>query len=168
MIHQFKNNGYNIVLDVNSGSVYSVDEVAYDVISMFESSSEEEIISEITSRYGVDEAEVKECISDVRELRDAGNLFSADTFADLKPMEKGGDVIKALCLHVAHTCNLNCTYCFASQGKYHGKEALMSLEVACRAIDFLIEKSGTRRNLEVDFFGGEPLMNWDVVKETVA
>ena len=168
MIHQFKNNGYNIVLDVNSGSVYSVDEVAYDVISMFETSSEEEIIREITSRHDVDEAEVKECISDVRELVEAGNLFSEDTFSDLKPMEKGGDVIKALCLHVAHTCNLNCTYCFASQGKYHGKEALMSLDVAKKAIDFLIEKSGTRRNLEVDFFGGEPLMNWDVVKETVA
>ena len=146
MIHQFKNNGYNIVLDVNSGSVYSVDEVAYDVISMFETSSEEEIIREITSRHDVDEAEVKECISDVRELVEAGNLFSEDTFSDLKPMEKGGDVIKALCLHVAHTCNLNCTYCFASQGKYHGKEALMSLDVAKKAIDFLIEKSVNKGN----------------------
>ena len=168
MIHQFKNNGYNIVLDPNSGSVYNVDEVAYDVIGMFESSSEDEIVEKITEKYGIDRAEVTECISDVRELKEAGNLFSPDTFGDVKPMQKGGDVIKALCLHVAHTCNLNCTYCFASQGKYHGKEALMSLEVACRAIDFLVENSGTRRNLEVDFFGGEPLMNWDVVKKTVA
>ncbi|MBR5447230.1 MAG: thioether cross-link-forming SCIFF peptide maturase [Clostridia bacterium] len=169
MIHRFKNNNYNIVLDPNSGSVYSVDEVAYDIIGMVdEGKSREDIIASATAVHGVSEEEVIECLSDVEELREAGNLFSEDTFEDLKPMEKGGDVIKALCLHVAHTCNLNCTYCFASQGKYHGKEALMSLETACRSIDFLVEHSGTRRNLEVDFFGGEPLMNWDVVKGTVA
>ncbi len=168
MIHRFKNNGYNIVLDPNSGSVYSVDEVAYEIIGLFEDHSEKEIVSKITAQFGVSEEEVLECIADVKELRDAGNLFSEDTFEDLKPMERGGEVIKALCLHVAHTCNLNCTYCFASQGKYHGKEALMSDEVARRAIDFLVENSGDRVNLEVDFFGGEPLMNWDVVKNTVA
>ena len=169
MIHRFKNNNYNIVLDPNSGSVYSVDEVAYDIIGMVdEGKSREDIISAMTATHGVSEEDVLECLSDVEELRSAGNLFSEDTFEDLKPMERGGDVIKALCLHVAHTCNLNCTYCFASQGKYHGKEALMSYETACRAIDFLVEHSGDRRNLEVDFFGGEPLMNWDVVKKTVA
>jgi len=167
MIHQFKNNGYNIVLDQASGSVFSVDSLAYDAIAMFESSSEEEIVRTLTERYGVDASEVEETLADVRELRDSGNLFSEDTFEDLEPMKAGGNVIKALCLHVAHTCNLNCTYCFASQGKYHGKEALMSEETAHRAIDFLIENSGTRRNLEVDFFGGEPLMNWEVVKSTV-
>ena len=167
MIHQFKNNGYNIVLDQASGSVFSVDELAYDVIAMFGSSSEDEIVNTLSERHGVDKSEVTETLADVRELRDSGNLFSEDTYEDLEPMKAGGNVIKALCLHVAHTCNLNCTYCFASQGKYHGKEALMSLETAKRSIDFLVENSGTRRNLEVDFFGGEPLMNWDVVKETV-
>lgn len=167
MIHQFKNNGYNIVLDQASGSVFSVDELAYDVIAMFGSSSEDEIVNTLSERHGVDKSEVTETLADVRELRDSGNLFSEETYEDLEPMKAGGNVIKALCLHVAHTCNLNCTYCFASQGKYHGKEALMSEETARRAIDFLVENSGTRRNLEVDFFGGEPLMNWDVVKETV-
>ena len=167
MIHQFKNNGYNIVLDQASGSVFSVDELAYDAIAMFESSSEDEIIRTLTDRYGVDASEVEETLADIRELRDSGCLFTEDTYEDLEPMKAGGNVIKALCLHVAHTCNLNCTYCFASQGKYHGKEALMSLETAKRSIDFLVENSGSRVNLEVDFFGGEPLMNWDVVKETV-
>ena len=167
MIHQFKNNGYNIVLDQASGSVFSVDELAYDAIAMFESSSEDEIIRTLTDRYGVDASEVKETVADIRELKEFGNLFTEDTYEDLEPMKAGGNVIKALCLHVAHTCNLNCTYCFASQGKYHGKEALMSLETAKRSIDFLVENSGSRVNLEVDFFGGEPLMNWDVVKETV-
>lgn len=168
MIHQFKNNGYNIVLDQASGSVFSVDELAYDAIAMFESSSEAEIVATLTDRYGVDAAEVEECLADIRELRDSGKLFSRDTYEDLEPMKAGGNVIKALCLHVAHTCNLNCTYCFASQGKYHGKEALMSRETARRAIDFLVENSGSRVNLEVDFFGGEPLMNWEVVKDTVS
>ena len=167
MIHQFKNNGYNIVLDQASGSVFSVDELAYDVIAMFESASEDEIINALSEKHSVDKSEVEETLADVRELRDSGNLFSEDTYEDLEPMKAGGNVIKALCLHVAHTCNLNCTYCFASQGKYHGKEALMSEETARRAIDFLVENSGTRRNLEVDFFGGEPLMNWEVVKNTV-
>ena len=167
MIHQFKNNGYNIVLDQASGSVFSVDELAYDAIALFESSSDDEIICTLAERYGVDASEVEETLADIRELRDSGCLFTEDTYEDLEPMKAGGNVIKALCLHVAHTCNLNCTYCFASQGKYHGKEALMSLETAKRSIDFLVENSGSRVNLEVDFFGGEPLMNWEVVKETV-
>ena len=110
------------------------------------------------------------CIADVQSLKDAGKLFTPDTFADLAGTfkERSGDVVKALCLHVAHTCNLNCAYCFASQGKYHGDRALMSFEVGKQALDFLMDHSGTRRNLEVDFFGGEPLMNWDVVKRLVA
>ena len=173
MIHRFKNNGYNIILDPNSGSVHSVDDVAYDIIGMYEDTTEEEIVSAVCEKYRgteneVTEEEVRECLADVAELKKAGQLFTEDTFEDLEPMKRGGNVIKALCLHVAHTCNLNCTYCFASQGKYHGKEALMSEETAHRAIDFLIENSGERVNLEVDFFGGEPLMNWDVVKSTVA
>lgn len=167
MIHRFKNNGYNIVLDTNSGAVHVMDEVAYDIVGMYEESDSDTIVSEITKKHGVSESEVRECIDDIKALAEAGQLFSEDTYENIEPMKRGGDVIKALCLHVAHTCNLNCTYCFASQGKYHGSEALMSEETACRAIDFLIENSGDRRNLEVDFFGGEPLMNFDVVKKTV-
>ena len=173
MVHQYKLNGYNIVLDTCSGSVHAVDEVAYDVIEMYKSHSEEEIVSAMLEKYAalpdVTREEILLCISDVRELESAGKLFSTDIYEDLAVNYKNNSkVIKALCLHVSHTCNLNCSYCFASQGKYKGERALMSFEVGKRAFDFLIENSGSRRNLEVDFFGGEPLMNWDVVKQLVA
>lgn len=174
MVHQYKLNGYNIVLDSCSGSVHSVDEVAYDMIELFPDHSEEEIIAMMMAKYGhrddVDENELHLCYEDIKALKDMGKLWSEDTFEELAGTfkERSGNVIKALCLHVAHTCNLNCAYCFASQGKYHGERALMSLEVGKRALDFLIENSGSRHNLEVDFFGGEPLMNWDVVKQLVA
>ena len=173
MVHQYKLNGFNIVLDTCSGSVHVVDEVAYDIIEMFERSSPEAIISRISDKYkdrsDVSEEEIKLCIEDVKALKEAGKLFTPDNYADMAGTfkERSGDVVKALCLHVAHTCNLNCSYCFASQGKYHGDRALMSFEVGKRALDFLMENSGSRRNLEVDFFGGEPLMNWQVVKELV-
>lgn len=173
MIHRYKLNGYNIVLDSASGSVHAVDEVAYDIIGLFESKSREEIIAEIFGKYkyrgDVTEKDIGECLDDIQALKDGGKLFAKDTFEPMagKLKQKSAGVIKALCLHVAHTCNLNCSYCFASQGKYHGDRALMSLDVGKRALDFLIENSGTRRNLEVDFFGGEPLMNWDVVKQLV-
>ncbi len=172
MIHQYKLGGYNIVLDVYSGSVHVVDEVAYDVIAMFENSSEDEIVSAMLEKYGdrpeVTESEIRECVSDVRELKERKKLFTSDPYASLAfDLKKRSNVIKALCLHVAHTCNLNCAYCFASQGKYKGERALMSADVGRRALDFLVENSGSRTNLEVDFFGGEPLMNWDVVKEIV-
>ncbi len=169
MIHQYKLNGYNIVLDIFSGSVHSVDEVAYDIISMYQNKTKDEITEIITEKYSeVTKADVKDCISDIEELIADGKLFTEDKYADLAfDFKKNNTVIKALCLHIAHTCNLNCEYCFASQGKYHGERSLMSLEVGKRAIDFLIENSGTRTNLEVDFFGGEPLMNFDVVKEIV-
>jgi len=173
MLHQYKLNGYNIVLDTCSGSVHSVDDVAYDIIAMFETASEDEIVHAMMDKYGdredVTEDELRLCIGDVRTLKKMGKLFTPDTFAPMAGTlkERSGDVVKALCLHVAHTCNLNCSYCFASQGKYHGDRALMSFEVGKRALDFLIEHSGKRRNLEVDFFGGEPLMNWDVVKNLV-
>ncbi|MBR6050821.1 MAG: thioether cross-link-forming SCIFF peptide maturase [Clostridia bacterium] len=172
MIHQYKLGGYNIVLDVYSGSVHVVDEVAYDVIGMFESSNDDEIVAAILEKYknspDVTENEIRECISDVAALRDAHKLFTPDPYATLAfDLKKKSNVIKALCLHVAHTCNLSCSYCFASQGKYKGERGLMSFEVGKRALDFLVENSGTRTNLEVDFFGGEPLMNWDVVKEIV-
>ena len=170
MVHQYKLNGYNIILDTASGSVHTVDEVAYDIIEMYKSSSEEEIISAITAKYeGVTKDDVIECIDDVKALIEAGKLYSKDEYEELACNYKNNSkVIKALCLHVAHTCNLNCSYCFASQGKYQGDRAIMSYEVGKRAFDFLIENSGSRRNLEVDFFGGEPLMNWDVVKKLVS
>ena len=174
MIHCYKLGGLNLVLDIYSGSVHVVDEVAYDIIRMYEDKSREEIVSAILEAYpnreDVTEEEILSCCDDLEELRRSGKLFTPDTFAakagDLKKKTSG--VVKALCLHVAHTCNLNCSYCFASQGKYHGDRAIMSLEVGKRALDFLIENSHGRTNLEVDFFGGEPLMNFDMLKELVA
>ena len=173
MVHQYKLNGYNIVIDTASGSVHSVDEVAYDIIEMYEQHSREEIVREMMARYGhredINEAEIEECLDDVAQLKEEGKLFSKDTYEGMAfDFKRTNTVIKALCLHVAHTCNLNCEYCFASQGKYHGERAIMTFEVGKRAIDFLVEHSGSRRNLEVDFFGGEPLMNWQVCKDIVA
>ena len=174
MIHQYKLGGYNIVLDVCSGSVHVVDEVAYDMISLFEGSDRETVISAMAEKYagreGITRRDLEECYDQVAALRDAGQLFTPDTFEPMAGSlkEKTAGVVKALCLHVAHTCNLNCAYCFASQGKYHGERAVMSFEVGKQALDFLIANSGTRRNLEVDFFGGEPLMNFQVVKDLVA
>lgn len=170
MIHQYKLNGYNIVLDVYSGSVHSVDDVAYDIISMYESSSPEEITEKITEKYpDVTPEEIDDCISDIEELKSAGKLFTEDKYKNrVIDFKKRNTNVKALCLHVAHTCNLNCEYCFAAQGKYHGERALMSFEVGKAALDFLVKNSGRHVNLEVDFFGGEPLMNFDVVKELVA
>ncbi|MBO7738909.1 MAG: thioether cross-link-forming SCIFF peptide maturase [Oscillospiraceae bacterium] len=169
MIHQYKLNGYNIVIDVYSGSVHSVDEVAYDLIALFEGNTREQVLEQMAEKYPqLDPSELEACYADVQELKDEGMLFDEDVYRDKADILKTkNDVIKALCLHVAHTCNLNCDYCFASQGKYQGDRALMSFVVGKRALDFLIENSGTRVNLEVDFFGGEPLMNWDVVKQLV-
>lgn len=172
MVHQYKLNGYNIVLDMCSGSVHVVDEVAYDIIAMYKDKTTDEIVKYILDTYKneqITEQDVLDCIEDVKTLEENGKLYTPDTYEDMAfDFKNRNTVIKALCLHVAHTCNLNCEYCFASQGKYHGERALMSFEVGKRALDFLIENSGTRRNLEVDFFGGEPLMNWDVVKELVS
>jgi len=197
MIHQYKLGGYNIVLDVCSGALHVVDDVTYDIIESMNEIYEhqeklnsrndgksagmidiETLISRIPFEIGKkyagtemgDPKEIDECFRQVMELKNAGKLFTADTYepmaGDLKAKTSG--VVKALCLHIAHTCNLNCSYCFASQGKYHGERAVMSFEVGKRALDFLIENSGSRRNLEVDFFGGEPLMNFQVVKDLVA
>ena len=174
MIHRYQLGGLNIVLDIYSGSVHVVDEIAYDAIGLYEEVAKDELISRLFDKYGdredVTREELEELYEQIGELKAAGSLFAPDTFrdkaGDLKKKTSG--VVKALCLHIAHTCNLDCSYCFASQGKYHGERALMSLEVGKRALDFLIEHSGTRRNLEVDFFGGEPLMNFEVVKELVA
>ena len=174
MIHQYQLGGYNIVLDVCSGAVHVVDEVAYDIIAMFESHDRETILKAMAEKYlhrdDVTQQDLEECYEQVLGLKERGKLFTPDTFEPMAGTlkEKTAGVVKALCLHIAHTCNLNCAYCFASQGKYHGDRAVMSFEVGKRALDFLIENSGKRRNLEVDFFGGEPLMNFQVVKDLVA
>ncbi|MBP3409655.1 MAG: thioether cross-link-forming SCIFF peptide maturase [Clostridia bacterium] len=174
MIHQYKLGGYNIVLDVCSGSVHVVDEVAYEIIAMFEERDREAILAAMAEKFAdrsdITAADIAECYDQVVFLKESGKLFAPDTFEPMagKLKEKTSGVIKALCMHIAHTCNLNCEYCFASQGKYHGERAVMSFEVGKQALDFLIANSGKRRNLEVDFFGGEPLMNFDVVKQLVA
>ena len=173
MIHQYKMGGYNIVLDPNSGSVHSVDEVAYDIIGMYESHTPEEITKEIVNRYGEKEGvtpeDVAEVLNDIETLKKEGKLFSEDTYQNLAiDFKNRPTVIKAMCLHIAHDCNLACKYCFAGEGEYCGDRSLMRFEVGKQAFDFLIANSGTRKNLEVDFFGGEPLMNFEVVKQLVA
>ena len=166
MVHQYKNNGYNIVLDVNSGSVHVVDEIVYDMIPMYEGSGLEEITAKLNGRYK--EEDIKEAYEEITELKEAGSLFTEDIYENyIDSFKNRQPVVKALCLHIAHDCNLACQYCFAEEGEYHGRRALMSFEVGKKALDFLVANSGSRRNLEVDFFGGEPLMNWEVVKQLV-
>ena len=180
MIHQYQNNGYNIVLDVNSGAVHVVDQEAYDVIEVLNRMNEDHTVEtlkspetaealkkELGEKYS--EKDLLDILEAVTELTEQGRLFTKDIyegFIDVVKQRK--TVVKALCLHIAHDCNLACKYCFAEEGEYHGRRALMSYEVGKKALDFLIANSGTRRNLEVDFFGGEPLMNWQVVKDLVA
>lgn len=172
MIHQYKLNGYNIVLDVFSGGVHVVDDLAYDVIALYETHNPEEITAAMQEKYagrpeGAAE-EIADCLSAVAELKEAGKLFTPDTYEGMAfDFKNRSTVVKALCLHVAHACNLNCEYCFAAQGKFHGNTALMDFQTGKRALDFLMEHSGTRKNLEVDFFGGEPLVNWEVCKQLV-
>lgn len=181
MVHQYKNNGYNILLDVCSGSVHVVDDLIYDMVAVYEEGLKNgkkldeirtEVKEAIRAKYGdtYSEEDVLDACSDIEELKDAGQLFAEDVYKDvIIDFKKRKTVVKALCLHIAHDCNLACKYCFADEGEYHGqKRELMSLEVGKKALDFLIENSGNRVNLEVDFFGGEPLMNFDVVKEIVA
>ncbi len=173
MVHCYKLGGMNIVLDTFSGGVHVVDDIAFDMIRDFEAYTKEALVEKTLQAHKenpeVTRDALEECYGEIVSLKNEGKLFASDTFADAasKLKEKTSGVVKALCLHVAHTCNLNCAYCFASQGKYQGERAVMSLEVGKRALDFLIENSKGRRNLEVDFFGGEPLMNFDVVKELV-
>lgn len=167
MVHQYKNNGYNIVLDVNSGAIHVVDEVTYDIIERYEKETKDEIINSLTDQYNKEE--LLEAYDEVAELVKNGELFTKDDYEDyIDGLADRKTVVKALCLHIAHDCNLACRYCFAEEGEYHGRRALMSFEVGKKALDFLIANSGTRRNLEVDFFGGEPLLNFQVVKDLVA
>ena len=179
MIHQYQNNGYNIVLDVNSGAVHVVDQEAYDVIAVLNEMNAEHtpetlkapetetvLKEKLGDRYT--EEDLKDILDAVTELTEQGRLFTKDIYENLIGIVKQRKtVVKALCLHIAHDCNLACQYCFAEEGEYHGRRALMSYEVGKKALDFLIANSGSRKNLEVDFFGGEPLMNWQVVKDLV-
>ncbi len=168
MIHQYKNNGYNIVLDVNSGSVHVVDDVVYDVIPLFEEYTREQITERLRTESGYSEDLIAEAIEEVSQLKEQELLYTEDIYQNyIADFKKRKTVVKALCLHIAHDCNLACKYCFAEEGEYHGRKALMSFEAGKKALDFLIRNSGNRRNLEVDFFGGEPLMNWEVVKDLV-
>ena len=174
MVHCYKLGGLNIVLDIFSGSVHVVDEVAYDMIEAYESTEKEQLFARLLEKHAGKADATREALEEgyaqIGQLKEAGKLFTPDSFALMagKLKEKTSGVVKALCLHVAHTCNLNCSYCFASQGQYQGDRAIMSFEVGKQALDFLMENSKGRRNLEVDFFGGEPLMNFDVVKQLVA
>lgn len=165
-------NGYNIIIDQNSGCVHSVDDVAYDIITNYENKNKDEIKSYILEKYkdrdDVTAEDIDLCFDDIETLKKEGRLFAEDTFEKTaSAFKKRQGVLKAICLHVAHDCNLACKYCFAGKGEYDGPKGLMSFETGKRALDFLVEQSGTRHNLEVDFFGGEPLLNWDVCKKLV-
>lgn len=169
LIHRYKSNGFNIVLDINSGCIHLVDEVTYEVLPYLEEGLGTEAIAEkLENKYNREDIEtsVREC----NKLKEDGMLFTKDIYENVieEFSNNRQTVVKALCLHIAHDCNLACRYCFAEEGEYHGRRALMSYEVGKKALDFLIANSGSRKNLEVDFFGGEPLMNFDVVKELVA
>ena len=169
MVHQYKMGGYNIVIDVNSGAIHVVDDMTYDMIEMYESSDKDSIFTEMAKRYPVHKDEIAEVWDEIAELIAAEELFTKDSYEPyITDFAKRPTVVKALCLHIAHDCNLACQYCFAEEGEYHGKRELMSYEVGRKALDFLVANSGNRRNLEVDFFGGEPLMNFQVVKDLVA
>ena len=183
MIHQFKFNNYNIVVDANSASVHSVDEVAYDMIEIIDSCIAKgrpagsvlhdealqcELILSMRNKYGVTEDDVLETVDDFIALNEEGLIWSDDIYEDSADLLKQKQsVLKAICLHVAHGCNMDCEYCFAGKGEYSGKSGIMSLDTGKRALDYLVEHSGSRKHLEVDFFGGEPLINWEVCKELV-
>ena len=176
MIHRYKNNGYNIVLDVNSGSVHVVDDLVYDLIPLAEEALERgQTKEEMQGSFGgalgdkYSPEDIADALDEILELQEEGMLYAPDVYENyIIDFKKRETVVKALCLHIAHDCNLACKYCFAEEGEYHGRRALMSFEVGKKALDFLVKNSGNRVNLEVDFFGGEPLMNWQVVKELVA
>lgn len=173
MVHQYKNNGYNMVLDVASGSIHVVDDLVYDMIALYETTEKDALVAQMLEKYGaaegIDELEILEAYDDIEELKKEGQLFTEDVYRNFVMNFKARQtVVKALCLHIAHDCNLACRYCFAEEGEYHGRRALMSFEVGKKALDFLIRSSGSRKNLEVDFFGGEPTLNFQVVKDLVA
>ncbi|MDU3062096.1 MAG: thioether cross-link-forming SCIFF peptide maturase [Clostridioides difficile] len=165
MIHKFSMNGYNIVLDVNGGAVHVLDDVAYDLLDFYKEKSKEEILEILKSKY--QEEKINEAYEEILNLEKEGLLYTEDTYQYHPSFVHREPVVKALCLNVAHDCNLKCKYCFAAQGDFGGEKELMSFEVGKVAIDYLIANSGSRKNLEIDFFGGEPLMNFEVVKQLV-
>ena len=186
MIHQYKNSGLNIVMDIESGSVHVVDDIVYDIVHALDAmdsvsdfrkvsaggvkasdfSELEGYLKFMLSKYN--DEDIEEAYNEVKELIEEERLFTDDIYKDfVMDFKKRTTVVKALCLHIAHDCNLACKYCFADEGEYHGKRELMSYEVGRKALDFLVANSGSRTNLEVDFFGGEPLMNFEVVKQLV-
>ncbi|MEG0050920.1 MAG: thioether cross-link-forming SCIFF peptide maturase [Terrisporobacter sp.] len=165
MIHKFSMDGYNIVLDVNGGGVHVLDDVAYNLVDLFEEKSIEEIVESLNKDYTIEQ--IREAYDEIKSLKEEELLFTEDTYQDHPSFVNRKKVVKALCLHVSHDCNLKCKYCFASQGDFGGEKEIMNFEVGKKAIDYLIANSGNRRNLEIDFFGGEPLMNFDVVKQLV-
>lgn len=165
MIHKFELNNKKLILDINSGSVHVVDDLVWDIIDLFEETNQDEIVNALNHKY--DKNSISEALKEIQELVDNELLFSKE--ASMENIEYNKDnIVKALCLHVAHDCNLRCKYCFASQGDFNGERLIMPFEIGKKALDFLIHSSGNRKNLEVDFFGGEPLMNFDVVKQLVA
>ena len=168
MIHKYFLNGYYIVMDVNSGAIHIADKLMYDMLDYIVPPISEEcpknIIDAMGGEYSLDD--ILDTYNEIYSLYNNGQLFSADEYEKFANMMVSSPV-KAMCLHIAHDCNLRCDYCFAGKGDYDGKRLLMPLEVGIKAIDFLIKHSYGRKNLEVDFFGGEPLMNFDVVKQIV-
>ncbi|HZJ77154.1 MAG TPA: 4Fe-4S cluster-binding domain-containing protein, partial [Oscillospiraceae bacterium] len=165
MIHKFYQDNTYMVIDVNSGAVHVIDELVYDVLDFYRDKETDEIINLLGSKYS--DMEVKEAIEELDSITAEGLLFSEDRYFNHEALKNRKAVIKALCLHIAHDCNMRCKYCFASQGDFKGERSLMGTEIGKKSIDFLIKNSGNRRNLEVDFFGGEPLMNFETVKEIV-
>ena len=171
VIHRYKSGGFNIVLDVNSGGVHVVDDMTYDLVGRIEADAEAGMSDdELKAKYEGDlSADEKEALEELLSLRADDMLFSKDIYEPyIDAFLERETVVKAMCLHIAHDCNLGCKYCFAGEGEYHGDRGMMSFEVGKKALDYLVEHSGTRKNLEVDFFGGEPLLNFDVVKQLVA
>lgn len=177
MIHQYRNNGYNIVLDVNSGSIHVVDDCVYDIVPVLEPIIKAGLTGETAieaacmacEKLPYNSQDIREVVEELMQLFKEGKLYTKDEYENyVMDVKKRRTVVKALCLHIAHDCNLACKYCFAGEGEYHGDRGLMSLEVGKKALDFLVANSGGRVNLEVDFFGGEPTLNFEVVKELVA
>ncbi len=164
LIHKFKQNDYNFLLDVNSGSVHLLDDVAYDVLDFYE---KDDLLGALEALKDYSRADIEASFEELKSLEEEGTLLSEDIFPQSQTFKGRNPVVKAMCLHMAHDCNLKCKYCFAGQGEFNGPKELMSFEVGKKAIDYLIKNSKNRRNLEIDFFGGEPLMNFEVVKELV-
>lgn len=165
MIHKFNRNGSYIVLDINSGAVHVVDQMVYEILDHYPMKTKEETQGLLKSAYKAQD--VGDAIDEIDMLIEAEQLYTKDTYIKSLEFQDRKPVIKAMCLHIAHDCDLRCNYCFASQGDFQGERSLMSEEIGKKALKFLVDNSGNRRNLEVDFFGGEPLMNFEVVKSLV-